>query len=92
MTGQRLTAAIALVAAAGITVRIVGGADYPLVPPELLIVLTAAAICLRWRRWGALPAGAGAGRRDGIPRELTTVVVQKSAGGIAARRFIGGAK
>jgi hypothetical protein len=45
MTGQRLTAAIALVAAAGITVRIVGGADYPLVPPELLIVLTAAAIC-----------------------------------------------
>lgn len=61
MNTTRLTAATALVVAAiGISVQIASGADYPTVPPGLIIVLVAAALCLGWRRWWALliPAAA----------------------------------
>ena len=52
---QRTIAATALtLAALGICVQILGGADYPTVPPGLLIVLAAVAICVWWRRWWAL--------------------------------------
>jgi hypothetical protein len=55
MTAQRTSAAVALVAAAaGIGIQILGGADYPTVPPGAIILLVAAAVCLWWRRWWAL--------------------------------------
>jgi hypothetical protein len=55
MNAQRMTAAIALVAAAaGIGIQILSGADYPTVPPGAIILLVAAAVCVWWRQWWAL--------------------------------------
>jgi hypothetical protein len=54
MNAQRVSAAVALVtAAAGIGIQILGGADYPTVPPGAIILLVAAAICVWWRSWWA---------------------------------------
>jgi hypothetical protein len=47
MNAQRMSAAVALVAAAaGIGIQILGGADYPTVPPGAIILLVAAAVCV----------------------------------------------
>ncbi|HEY3010481.1 MAG TPA: hypothetical protein VGJ63_20790 [Micromonosporaceae bacterium] len=55
MNAQRMTAAVALVAAAaGIGIQILAGADYPTVPPGAIILLVAAAVCVWWRQWWAL--------------------------------------
>ncbi len=52
----RAEAAALTVAAAGIVVQIIGGVNYPAVPPGLIILLAAAALVafLPWRRVGAL--------------------------------------
>jgi hypothetical protein len=57
---RRLAGAGLLVAAVGIVVQIAGGANYPVVPPGLIIVLVAAAITWfapwRWAGFVALAA------------------------------------
>jgi hypothetical protein len=54
MTRQRMVAAVALfVAAAAIAVQKAAGAEYPLVPPGLLILAAAGLVCVLWRRWWA---------------------------------------
>ena len=55
MNRQRLIAAFALVVAAlGIGIQILDGADYPAVPPGAIILLAAAAVCWWWKRWWTL--------------------------------------
>lgn len=54
MTTERIVASAALlVAAAAIAVQKAGGAEYPLVPPGLLILAAAGLVCALWRRWWA---------------------------------------
>jgi len=52
----RAEAAALAIAAAGIVVQIIGGVNYPAVPPGLVILLAAAAMVafLPWRRIGAV--------------------------------------
>jgi hypothetical protein len=52
MTNLRILAGVTLLAAAvGIGVQIAGGADYPVVPPGAVILVTAGLLVLLWRRW-----------------------------------------
>jgi hypothetical protein len=50
---RALTAVALLVAAIGIGVQILAGADYPPVPPGAVILAGAAGVCLLVRRWWA---------------------------------------
>lgn len=56
-TPATTTIAALIVAAAGVVVQIVGGVDYPTVPPVMFILLIPAALLYfgRWR-WAAVPA------------------------------------
>ena len=56
----RTVAAVAFVlAAAGIGLQILAGADYPVVPPGAIILLAGAAVCVWWRPWWAPLIAAG---------------------------------
>jgi hypothetical protein len=71
---RRLAGAGLVIAALSIPVQIAGGADYPTVPPGLVILLAAAALVLfvpRW--WGLIPA--------------TVVTAFISFGGVVAPNF-----
>jgi hypothetical protein len=48
---RNVAAGALVVAAAGIGIQILAGADYPVVPPGAIILLAAAAVCTWWRRW-----------------------------------------
>jgi hypothetical protein len=55
-TVRRVAGTGLLIAAVGIPVQIAGGADYPAVPPGLLISLAAAALVFTRWRWALLVA------------------------------------
>ncbi|MFA1546724.1 hypothetical protein [Actinomadura chokoriensis] len=55
-TVRRVAGAGLVVAAAGIPIQIAGGADYPAVPPGLIILLAAAALVLTRWRWALIVA------------------------------------
>lgn len=58
MSSPRTLTALALLAAAlGIVIQILGGADYPVVPPGILILLASAAV-VRFVPWRAAPVAA----------------------------------
>jgi len=52
-----VTAAALVTAAVGVGIQILGGADYPPVPPGAVLLLIAASVCVLWRRgWAPLVA------------------------------------
>jgi hypothetical protein len=57
---RKLSALGLLVAAGGIVVQILGGADYPVVPPGIILLVVASGIVWfapwRWARWAPVAA------------------------------------
>lgn len=54
-TTRKLAVGGMVLAAAGIVVQMIGGADYPAIPPGLLILLAAAVLFAIGNRWTPLP-------------------------------------
>ena len=54
-TVRKLAVGGLIMAAAGIVAQMIGGADYPAVPPGVLVLLAAAALFAIRNRWTPLP-------------------------------------